>query len=164
MPPREYHFWVYILSSRSRNLYVGITNSLIRRTASHRKGTGSSHTAHYAVHRLVYFEYFQYVRSAIAREKQLKHCTREQKIELIEKTNPTWEDLYPKPLHPPEPHKQIPCGNDSKKSNCKCRALEDVKLSWCQRLLQLPLLLLFFLSFPQGICCRSVHFFSKPIS
>jgi putative endonuclease len=95
MPPREYHFWVYILSSRSRNLYIGMTNSLIRRTATHREQLPGTHTSHYVIHRLVYFEYFQYVRSAIAREKQLKHWTREQKIELIERVNPTWEDLYP---------------------------------------------------------------------
>jgi len=96
MPPREYHFWVYILSSRSRNLYIGMTNNLIRRTATHREEVPGTHTHRYAIHRLVYFEYFRYVRSAIAREKQLKHWTREQKIELIEQINPTWEDLFPK--------------------------------------------------------------------
>jgi putative endonuclease len=74
MPPREYHFWVYILSSRSRNLYIGITND---------------------IHRLVYCEYFRYVRTAIAREKELKRWTRAQKVELIERTNPTWEDILP---------------------------------------------------------------------
>ncbi|WP_263350760.1 GIY-YIG nuclease family protein [Acidicapsa acidisoli] len=95
MPPREYHFWVYILCSRSRNLYIGVTNNLKRRTAIHREGVLGTHTGRYAIHRLVYFEYFRYVRSAIAREKQLKHWTREQKIELIERRNPTWEDLFP---------------------------------------------------------------------
>ncbi len=91
-------FWVYILASRSRNLYIGMTNSLLRRTTTHREGQPGSFTARYAIHRLVYCEYFQYVRSAIAREKQLKHWTRKQKIELIERVNPTWEDLYPKLL------------------------------------------------------------------
>jgi putative endonuclease len=95
MPPREYHFWVYILSSRSRNLYIGVTNNLRHRTATHREQAPGTHTAHYSIHRLVYFEYFRYIRSAIAREKQLKHWTREQKIKLIERTNPTWEDLFP---------------------------------------------------------------------
>jgi putative endonuclease len=104
MPPREYHFWVYILSSRSRNLYIGMTNNLKRRTATHRERLPDTHTGHYAIHRLVYFEYFRYVRSAIAREKELKHWTREQKIELIECVNPTWEDLYIKlqPLGTPK--------------------------------------------------------------
>jgi putative endonuclease len=95
MPPREYHFWVYILCSRSRNLYIGMTNNLKRRTATHRERVPGTHTGHYAIHRLVYFEYFRYVRNAIAREKQLKHWTRDQKIELIERVNPTWEDLFP---------------------------------------------------------------------
>ena len=54
-----------------------------------------SYTGRYAIDRLVYFEFFRYVRSAIAREKRLKHCTREEKILLIERKNPTWEDLYP---------------------------------------------------------------------
>jgi putative endonuclease len=97
---REYHFWVYILSSRSRNLYVGVTNSLIARVSTHRELTPGTHTARYAIHRLVYFEQFRYVHSAIAREKELKKWTRAQKIELIERENPTWEDLFPSLLHP----------------------------------------------------------------
>jgi putative endonuclease len=95
MPPREYHFWVYILSSRSRNLYIGITNDIHRRVAIHREARPTTHTAHYNIHRLVYCEYFRYVRTAIAREKELKRWTRAQKIELIERINPTWEDILP---------------------------------------------------------------------
>jgi putative endonuclease len=98
MPPRDCHFWVYILSSRSRNLYVGLTNDLIRRVTEHRDMASGTYTARYRIQRLVYFEYFQYVRSAIAREKELKHWTRGQKVELIEKVNPTWEDRYPELL------------------------------------------------------------------
>jgi len=100
MPPREYRFWIYILSSRSRNLYVGITNDLLRRTTTHRRQFSNTHTGHYRIHRLVHYEYFQYIDKAIAREKELKRWTRQQKIQLIEKTNPTWEDLYPKLLQP----------------------------------------------------------------
>jgi putative endonuclease len=95
MPNREYHFWVYILSSRSRNLYVGMTNNLVHRVSTHKEHSPSTHTGHYHVDRLVYFEYFRYVRSAITRETALKHTTREQKIALIQKTNPTWSDLFP---------------------------------------------------------------------
>ena len=95
MPPREYHFWVYILSSRSRNLYIGITNDIHRRVALHREARPATHTAHYNIYRLVYCEYFRYVRTAIAREKELKRWTRAQKIELIERINPTWEDILP---------------------------------------------------------------------
>jgi putative endonuclease len=95
MPNREYHFWVYILSSRSRNLYTGMTNKLLKRTSQHRDQVPGTHTARYSIHRLVYFEYFRYVRSAIAREKELKRFSRADKIALIERVNPTWEDLYP---------------------------------------------------------------------
>lgn len=95
MAERVYHFWVYLLSSRSRNLYIVMTNNLERRVMSHRKAQPGTHTGRYAIHRLVYFEYFQYVNNAIEREKQLKHWARLQKIELIERVNPTWDDLYP---------------------------------------------------------------------
>ncbi len=128
---REYNFWVYILSSRSRNLYVGMTNDLRGRTSTHREGVPGSHTERYAIHRLVYFEYYRYVRSAIAREKELKKWTRAQKIELIERQNPTWDDLFPGLFERPETpqwdgvlktesvarEQQIPSGNDSQKSN-----------------------------------------------
>ncbi len=95
MPPRAYRFWVYILSSRSRNLYIGVTNNLLHRVHTHRASNPGTHTARYAIHRLVHYEFFQYVHNAIARETQLKHFTRQQKIELIERDNPTWQDLYP---------------------------------------------------------------------
>jgi putative endonuclease len=95
MSPRDYHFWVYILSSRSRNLYIGITNNIHSRVITHRDSPIGTHTAHYNIHRLVYCEYFRYVRNAIAREKELKRWMREQKIKLIEQTNPTWEDILP---------------------------------------------------------------------
>ncbi|MDQ2835370.1 MAG: GIY-YIG nuclease family protein [Acidobacteriota bacterium] len=95
MPFREYHFWVYILASRSRNLYIGITNDIHRRTNKHRQAPTGTHTAQYNIQRLVHCEYFRYIRTALAREKELKHWTRAQKIELIEQTNPTWEDLLP---------------------------------------------------------------------
>ncbi|HSY37405.1 MAG TPA: GIY-YIG nuclease family protein [Acidobacteriaceae bacterium] len=101
--PREFHFWVYILSSRSRNLYVGMTNHLPRRTETHQQRNPGTHTTRYAIHRLVYFEYFRYVRSAIAREKELKRRSREQNVELIERLNPTWDDLYPTLQDPTEP-------------------------------------------------------------
>jgi putative endonuclease len=91
LPPmqRDYDFFVYVLSSRSRNLYIGITNSLVGRLSIHREARPGTHTAKYNIHRLVYYEHFQYVLNAIAREKQLKHWTRAQKIALIESANPT---------------------------------------------------------------------------
>jgi putative endonuclease len=96
MPYREYEFYVYILASRSRNLYIGITNNLVLRAEQHREHRPGTHTARYQVDRLVYFERFQYVNNAIAREKELKDWNRARKIVLIERENPTWEDLSEK--------------------------------------------------------------------
>ena len=93
MPRREYNFYVYILASRSRTLYVGVTHALRTRVAQHREGAPGTFTTRYNVHRLVYAERFQYVGNAIAREKELKDWNRGRKVALIEVRNPTWEDL-----------------------------------------------------------------------
>jgi putative endonuclease len=86
-------FYVYIMASKSRVLYIGITNNLRRRVWEHKNDLCSGFTRDYRIHRLVYFERFQYVRNAIHREKQLKGWLRRRKIALIEAVNPTWEDL-----------------------------------------------------------------------
>jgi putative endonuclease len=95
--PKDHYYFVYILSSRSRTLYIGVTNNLQRRISEHREGTADAFTKRYSIHRLVYFEHFQYIDNAIAREKFLKHMTREEKLTLITESNPTWDDLaaYP---------------------------------------------------------------------
>lgn len=90
-------YCVYILASRSRNLYTGVTNDLQRRLVEHREGFVPGFTSRYRVCRLVHFEVFGDVRSAIAREKEIKAWRREKKTWLIERDNPTWEDLG-KPL------------------------------------------------------------------
>ncbi len=95
MPKREYDFWVYILSNRSHVLYIGVTNNLRKRVVQHRKQTLGTFTARYKINRLVYFEHYQYINNAIARETELKHWTRAQKIALVESINPTWEELMP---------------------------------------------------------------------
>jgi len=77
--PRDYQFWIYILSNRSHTLYIGMTNNLHTRLDQHRKLTPGTYTANYNIGRLVYYEFHQYVLNAIAREKQLKHWTRPQK-------------------------------------------------------------------------------------
>jgi putative endonuclease len=97
---RDHEYYVYILSSRSRTLYIGVTNDLSARVRQHREGKAGSFTAKYKIHRLVHYERFQYVNDAIAREKYLKHFTREEKIALIESNNPTWEDLAAEYLPP----------------------------------------------------------------
>ena len=89
----EKTYYVYTLASRSRTLYVGITNRLLERVKQHREGTMPSFTRQYRIHRLVYFETYRDVKAAIACEKQIKSFTRAKKIALIEARNPTWEDL-----------------------------------------------------------------------
>jgi putative endonuclease len=86
-------YYVYILASRSRTLYTGITNHLLRRIQEHRDGAVPGFTSKYRIHRLVHFEMFHDVRAAIAREKEIKGWTRAKKVALIEAKNPTWEDL-----------------------------------------------------------------------
>jgi putative endonuclease len=94
--PRNFkgkRFYVYILASLSGSLYIGITKNLARRVYDHKEGVISSFTAKYKINRLVYFETFQYVGNAIAREKEPKGWLRAKKIKLIESVNPSWRDL-----------------------------------------------------------------------
>jgi putative endonuclease len=86
-------YYVYIMASKSRVLYVGITNDIWRRVWEHKNDVNPGFTSKYRVHRLVYFESFKYVGNAIAREKHIKGWLREKKVALIRSTNPTWEDL-----------------------------------------------------------------------
>ena len=86
-------YYVYILASKSRVLYIGITRHLAVRIAQHKAGDYGAFTCKYKVFRLVYFERYYSPRTAIAREKQLKGWVRAKKIALIERENPTWEDL-----------------------------------------------------------------------
>jgi putative endonuclease len=86
-------YYVYIMASRSRVLYTGITSVIRSRVWQHKTGALGGFTAKYKIHRLVYFERFKYVRNAIAREKEIKDWRRELRVALIEENNPTWEDL-----------------------------------------------------------------------
>jgi len=91
----EREYFVYILASdRNGTIYIGVTNDLIRRIHEHKSDVVAGFTKEYGVHRLVYFESYSNVELAIQREKSLKHWIRRWKIELIEKENPTWRDLY----------------------------------------------------------------------
>jgi len=87
--------WVYILASRYRStLYTGVTSDLARRTWQHREGSGSRFAAAYNAIRLVYAERHERIDGAIARENAIKKWRREWKIDLIEETNPDWDDLF----------------------------------------------------------------------
>ena len=89
----EGSYFTYIIASRSRTLYVGVTGNLLKRVFQHKWGEYEGFTERYKCDRLVWFESHQNVMRAIAREKQLKAWRREKKLALIGKTNPTWADL-----------------------------------------------------------------------
>ena len=88
---REY--FVYIMSNRSKTLYVGVTNNLERRVYEHKHGLIEGFTTRYRVTRLVYYETTGDVSAAIEREKQIKGWLRRKKVALIESMNPEWDDL-----------------------------------------------------------------------
>lgn len=88
-------FYVYILTNRSNSvLYLGVTNNLIKRVWEHKNSFVESFTSKYKVKKLVYFESFQSINEAVAREKRLKNWHRDWKINLIKGTNPDFKDLY----------------------------------------------------------------------
>jgi putative endonuclease len=86
-------YYVYIMTNRTRRLYVGVTNDLGRRVYQHKHHVMPGFTSKYFLERLVYFEETNDVRAAISREKELKGWRRSKKIALIEKLNPRWSDL-----------------------------------------------------------------------
>jgi len=89
------HYYLYILASRKNGtLYIGVSNNLIKRIYEHKNNVVEGFTKKYRVHELVYFEQYDDVRDAIIREKRMKKWNRDWKIELIEKHNPNWQDLY----------------------------------------------------------------------
>ena len=89
----ERQYYVYILTNRSKTLYVGVTNDLERRVQEHRTGYSAGFTSRYNLNRLVYYEHTSDVESAIAREKQIKGWLRHKKVALVESVNPNWKDL-----------------------------------------------------------------------
>ena len=87
---------VYILASdRNGTLYVGVTSDLIKRVWEHKNDLVPGFTKRYSVHELVWYELHDSMESAIAREKAIKEWKRQWKLELIERENPEWKDLYP---------------------------------------------------------------------
>lgn len=88
--------FVYILTNKTKTLYIGVTNNLERRIYEHKSGQIVGFTKKYNLNRLVYYESFSDVNDAIRREKQLKNWHREWKINLIESVNPDWDDLSSK--------------------------------------------------------------------
>ena len=91
MPARTYY--TYIMSSRTRVIYIGITSNLERRVQQHKQNQHDGFTKEYRCHHLVWFERYATAASAIAREKQLKGWRRAKKLALIEQQNLAWQDL-----------------------------------------------------------------------
>jgi putative endonuclease len=88
-------YFVYMLASkRNGTLYIGVTNNLLKRVHQHKNDVTEGFTRKYNVHSLVYYEVFNGIQDAITREKQMKKWKRQWKMELIEKSNPNWEDLF----------------------------------------------------------------------
>lgn len=90
---RENGYCVYIMASRTRTLYVGVTNNLLLRVIQRRRRKVPGFTQRYNVTRLVHFEQYGGIGLAIAREKQIKGLLRKNKVDLIESKNPKWKDL-----------------------------------------------------------------------
>ena len=88
-------YYVYILASRKNGtLYIGITSDLVKRVWEHKEKAVKCFTSKYGIEKLVYYEIFDDPENAIKREKRLKEYKRQWKIDLIEKGNPEWKDLY----------------------------------------------------------------------
>jgi len=89
------YYYVYILASKKNGtLYTGVTGDLIKRVYQHKNNLIPGFTNKYGVHKLVYYEQHGDVINAITREKQIKKWRRDWKINLIERNNPEWRDLY----------------------------------------------------------------------
>ena len=90
-------YYVYILASKKGGtLYIGVTNNLLKRVSEHKSNIVEGFTKKYHVRTLVYYEKHNDIHRAITREKQMKNWKRQYKINLIEKSNPDWVDLYKK--------------------------------------------------------------------
>jgi len=87
--------YVYVMSNQFRGtLYIGVTSDLVKRVYEHRSNAVDGFTKRYGLHQLVYYEIHDDVREAIQRETQMKAWKRQWKIDLIEKDNPYWNDLF----------------------------------------------------------------------
>jgi len=127
-------YYVYIMASRSRALYTGVTRDLTRRLSEHKQKLFPGFTATYNMSRLVYYEDFRNIRAAIAREKEIKAWRRSKKIALIESRNPTWVDLsevwYGKAARD-ESCPQSPCYSEKRPPALSFRGPEPCTV-WCR--------------------------------
>lgn len=96
-------YYVYIMTNRSKTLYIGVTGDIMRRVRQHKQHVNPGFTARYKIDRLVYYERFGHPSDAIRRETELKGWLRIRKIELIISKNPVWRDLSEDWGKPPKP-------------------------------------------------------------
>jgi putative endonuclease len=102
---------VYLLASKPNGtLYVGVTSNLVKRVWQHREGILEGFTKRYDVHKLVWFEQAETMPAVITREKQIKKWNRAWKIEMIERSNPHWRDLWPEILEVARCHRHPKAG------------------------------------------------------
>jgi putative endonuclease len=87
--------YVYIMGNTRPTLYTGVTSNLIKRVYEHRNDLVDGFTKKYHVHKLIYYEFVEGQLEAIIREKQIKNMSRQEKMNIINKFNPLWGDLYP---------------------------------------------------------------------
>ncbi len=88
-------YWVHILTNKpGGTLYIGVTNNLVRRVYEHREGLADRFTKRYGIKMLVYFKSLETIAAALQQEKNIKHWSREWKIDLIVASNPDWRDLF----------------------------------------------------------------------
>ena len=88
-------YFVYIMTNKYNTvLYTGVTNNLVRRAWQHKEGTVSGFTSKYRANKLVYYEMYNDIKLALAREQQIKGGSRRKKLDLINGMNPDWKDLY----------------------------------------------------------------------
>ena len=90
---KRYSYYIYILASESGTLYTGVSNNLERRISEHKQDLIEGFSKKYHCHRLVYYEHYNNINTAIAREKQIKNWNRKKKEFLIKILNPRWNDL-----------------------------------------------------------------------
>ena len=90
---KNHNYYIYILSSKSGVLYIGMTNDLVRRLSEHKQKIIKGFTEKYNCNKLVYYEHYKNIKQTILREKQLKKWNRSKKENLIKKLNKDWEDL-----------------------------------------------------------------------
>ena len=90
---KQHQYYVYIMTNKSGTLYVGMTNNIKKRVYDHKNKLVEAFTKKYNINKLVYFEMFEDVFSAIAREKSIKGWLRKKKLQLIKTNNPDWVDL-----------------------------------------------------------------------